>query len=116
MKINIRTSLGNIVGVEINKKLEEITSNDIKPFVLERFGEIKLSILGWTPFIVKKFKVIGFCRDCTGIDPMGCNDGEPFDLGEWETIEEAREAKNHHSEEAGPYYAEIYDEENRQIE
>ena len=52
MKINIGTSLGNIVGVEIDKKFEELTYDDIRPFVIERFGNKKLSVYGWAPHVI----------------------------------------------------------------
>ncbi len=50
MKINIGTSLGNIVGVDIDLPIEEINLKDIMPFVREKFGTQKLSIYGWCPW------------------------------------------------------------------
>lgn len=55
------------------------------------------------------YKIIGYCKDCTGCDPMGCNDGEPFDLGEKENIEDARKIGKHHADSAAPYYSEIWE-------
>lgn len=54
-------------------------------------------------------KIIGYCSDCTGVDFIGCNDGEPFDLGESNDFEYAKEVALHHSESCSPYYAEIID-------
>ena len=62
------------------------------------------------------YKIIGYCRDCTGYDPMGCNDGEPFDLGEEESIEDARKIGKGHADSAGPYYSEIWDSNGKLIE
>lgn len=55
------------------------------------------------------YKIIGYCSDCTNCDPMGCNDGEPFDLGEEQNLDEARKVAKHHAEGAGPWYSEIVD-------
>lgn len=27
------------------------------------------------------YELTGFCKDCTGFDFQGCNDGQPFGLG-----------------------------------
>ena len=63
-----------------------------------------------------KYKIVGYCSDCTGCDPMGCNDGEPFDLGYAETIEEAKIAGKSHADECSPYYSEIFDTDGELIE
>ena len=62
-----------------------------------------------------KYKIIGYCSDCTGVDFMGCNDGEPFDLGESNDFEYAKKIAHHHYEECSPYYAEIKDTELNKI-
>lgn len=47
-KINIGTNKKNIVGVEFNKKFEDITIQDIYDVCLKEFGNInKLMIIGW---------------------------------------------------------------------
>lgn len=40
------------------------------------------------------YKVTGYCSDCTGIDYKGCNDGLPFDLGNFTTEDHAFEKGN----------------------
>ena len=62
------------------------------------------------------YKIIGYCKDCTGYDSMGCNDGKPFDLGEKENIEDARKIGKNHADSAGPYYSEIWDSNGELIE
>lgn len=49
MKINIGTESGNIVGVEIDKKFEDIVYNDIREIVNDYFGVHHGSIIGWCP-------------------------------------------------------------------
>jgi hypothetical protein len=48
-----------------------------------------------------------WCRDCTGEDYMGCNDGEPWTLGPFPTREEAEAAGEAESNKAGPYEYEV---------
>ncbi len=38
-----------------------------------------------------KYVCVMSCRDCTGVDPMGCFDGEPWEYGPYNTREEAEE-------------------------
>lgn len=46
--INIGTSLGNIVGVEINKTFDSIKYDDIKKIVVDKFGaNKKFNVFGW---------------------------------------------------------------------
>jgi len=52
MKINIGTTRGNIVGVEVDKDFEEITYDDIIPFIIEQYGSMKVvAVIGWAPNI-----------------------------------------------------------------
>ena len=56
-----------------------------------------------------KYIIIGYCKDCTGIDSMGCNEGQPFDLGETDDFETAKKIAKNHANDCSPYYSEIID-------
>lgn len=47
MKINIGTTKGNIVGVEINKKYKDIKGSNCFKIAIEHFKTRDLSIIGW---------------------------------------------------------------------
>lgn len=53
------------------------------------------------------YQLTGFCQDCTGFDFQGCNDGLPFELGNFTTENFAFEAGYEFSEQAGPYYFKV---------
>lgn len=54
------------------------------------------------------FKVIITCDDCTGVDPMGCNDGFPWELGErFDTKEQAEAAGEEETDDCGPWRYEV---------
>ena len=52
MKINIGTTKGNLVGVEVNKNWKEIKLNDLIPIVQQKLGN-EASIIGWAPHYPK---------------------------------------------------------------
>ena len=59
--------------------------------------------------------IIGYCSDCTGIDKMGCNEGDPFDLGESNDFDYAKSIALDHVRDCSPYYAEVINKETQQI-
>ena len=55
MKINIGTTKGNIVRVEIKKRYNRIMLSDIKKIVMKEFGTLEgISIIGWVRSVNKK--------------------------------------------------------------
>jgi hypothetical protein len=56
---------------------------------------------------MKRYRVTGYCRDCTDEDPKGCNDGEPWELGDYAEKADAEEVAKNHSDMCAPWYAEI---------
>lgn len=52
MKINIGTTRGNLVGVEVNKNWKEIKLNDLIPIVQRKLGN-EASIIGWASYYSK---------------------------------------------------------------
>lgn len=47
MKINIGTSKGNIVCVDIKKRFKEITVHDVNDIVLRKWPDGSSIIIGW---------------------------------------------------------------------
>lgn len=54
-----------------------------------------------------KYVTVMSCRDCTGSDPMGCFDGEPWEYGPYDTREEAEEKGRKEAAEVGPWEWEV---------
>ena len=50
-----------------------------------------------------KFQVIAYCRDCTGVDPMGCNGGHVWQVGVFDTLIEAQIAGEEEIEDTAPW-------------
>lgn len=56
MKINIRTTKGNIIDVEINKKFKDIVYTDCLKIAIKHLKTSDLTVIGWTRNYKRKTK------------------------------------------------------------
>lgn len=61
------------------------------------------------------FRVVVYCEDCTGSDEMGCFDGGTKEIGDYPTLDAAKEAGWPEVDACSPWQFRVYNEHGRDV-